>query len=124
MNSRSVPKFNSTQERENFWLGICQKFISSGLSKVSFCKSKGISEAALYRWMQRYKKELTTQAKPSQAVEAKALSKPFFVPIKPGENEEVFSASSMQILLPNGVKIITNQLLNEKLLSELIRIEV
>ena len=123
MNKISIPKFNSTQERENFWLGICEKFISSVLSKISFCKANGVSEAALYRWMRYYKKELTTKAKVSQGVEPKVIKPPFFVPIKTLDNDTNLSASSVQILLPNGVKIITNQLLNGNLLSALIGME-
>jgi hypothetical protein len=121
MSKTSIPLFKNNQERENFWLSMCQNFNSSGLSKVSFCKIKGISEAALYRWMRYYKNKLTTKAKSNQNIGAVAAKNPFFVPIKSADDYSNLSSSGVQILLPNGLKLIINQPLSVILLSELMK---
>jgi hypothetical protein len=120
MNKISIPKFKNSHEREEFWLEVCQKFISSGLSKVSFCRTTEISEAALYRWLRHYK----SKSAPKQVTENNAAKKSFFVPMKSKINNLSFPASGVEVLLPNGLKVITSQTLSAALISELMKIEV
>ena len=55
MSNRSVPKFNNKIERDEFWLKVCQEFMSSGLSETAFCDKRKISDSSIYRWLGYFK---------------------------------------------------------------------
>ena len=145
MLNKSIPKFKNQQERIEYWRTICKARLTSNLTNVKFCAQHNISEATLYRWSKYFEKQQanTTQSSKSNSIatttkksEQKTQYKrnPTFMPVivtEPNINSAVqhtinhsnISAeepSFMELLMPNGIKLIFNQAIGVDLLMQLI----
>ena len=81
----------SIKERQSY----CDKWRSSELSKIKFCKEEKISESALHKWLKLY-------VVPSRQAEQKEADIKFIRPEFGSETEE---GKTIDILLPNGIQI-------------------
>lgn len=141
MSIRLVPKFNNTRERDAFWLQVCQEFISSGLSKATFCDKRKISDSSLYRWLGNFKDKLDfkqpdTQLNLGRKVKKSPIGKKIsakhgFLPVNIEQQTSAkinnlaappkITMPSAEIVFPNGLKLIIHQAINADLLSHLIQ---
>lgn len=72
---------------------LCTDFLSGGLTRLLFCKSKGIGLSTLYRWLNKYNNTANTQGK-FKPINVKHTNELNFLPSK-----------TLQMILPNGIKI-------------------
>ena len=79
-----------TRREEMF--ALIEIWKESGLSKTEFCTEQNISQPVFYYWMRRYK-------------ERKTPSMDGFIPVCV-QNEVSGSTSSIEILYPNGVRLL------------------
>lgn len=141
MSIRLVPKFNNTRERDAFWLQVCQEFISSGLSKATFCDKRKISDSSLYRWLGNFKDKLDFNQPNKQlnlpkgvkksSIGKKISAKHGFVPVNIEQHAATKKSDlamtpksmmpSAELVFTNGLKLIIHQAINADLISHLIQ---
>lgn len=141
MLNKSLPKFKNKQERIEYWRTMYKTLLTSNITNVKFCAHHNISEAALYKWIRYFKK---TQANEKQASKTKLISadrlskknqtkdNTTFMPVTItnkktpttilAANSQLEILSVMELLLPNGVRIIFNQEANIDLLMQLVTV--
>lgn len=145
MLNKSIPKFKNKQERIEYWRSIYKSSLTSNLTKVKFCVQHNISDASLCRWSKYFEKQQCINkqhGKPNPiTIAAKQSSKKnegkhntTFMPVtvtdskvhtlaKLSNNHTAIpseAGSSMELLLPNGVKLIFRQEASVDLLMQLI----
>ena len=82
----------SKQKIQDQMFEIVESFNASGLTRTEFCLKNNIKRPRFYYWAKRYKEHQMTSGG--------------FIQL---ETEQVFSRDSViEIVFPNGVKIITN----------------
>jgi hypothetical protein len=141
MGDRLLAKFNSTEERDAFRLQVCREFISSGLSKAIFCDNRNISYSSLYRWLEYFKdnpalphadKPLHTAKDAAKAsLRKKSSVKNNFIRVNVEQQAPVqtnslctlptFTQPSAELVFPNGLRLIINQIINADLVSHLLQ---
>jgi hypothetical protein len=97
-------KSYSIEERKNY----CERWRSSGLSKLSFSRENKISESALRKWLNLYDPNLLN-------VEGKK-PKLKFLAIEPSKPKELME---IEITLPNGIMLKTRTVSISGLIKEL-----
>lgn len=141
MGKRLVPKFNDTEERDAFTLQVCQEFMASGLSKSIFCDKRKISYSSLYRWLNNFKGKLDFNQPnnqinlPQKENKAPTSKKPRVkhnflrvnveqqIPVQTN-NLPLYpkpTLPSAELVFPNGLRLIINQVINTELLSHLLQ---
>lgn len=94
-------KYTKAQQKE-----YCASWLSSGQSKVEFCKRNNISKSALYKWLGNI------GGQPSKGEELK------FLPVGQGVMEH---KAELEMLLPNGILVRGDNLALKDLILELSR---
>jgi len=145
MLNKLIPKFKNKQERVEYWRLIYKARLTSNLTNVKFCTQYNISDASLYRWSRHFEKQQyinKESAKPNSInIAAKQSSKKSkckrnitFMPVtvsdskvhtlaKLSNNNTAIpseAGSSIELILPNGVKLIFRQEASIDLLMQLI----
>lgn len=144
MLNKSLPKFRNKQERIEYWRIIYKTFITSNLTNVKFCAHHNISKATLYKWIRYFKKlqenekqSSKTNLAPTNQLRKKSHAKDnaTFIPVtitnkkahtllEPANiratTTQPETLSSIELLLPNGVRIIFKQEANIELLMQLV----
>lgn len=145
MLNRAIPKFKNKQERIEYWHSIYKSSLTSKFTKVKFCVQHNISDASLYRWSKYFEKQQCINkqhGKPNlMTIVAKQPNKKSqdkhnttFMPVtvtdvkahtlaKLSNNHTAMpseAGSSMELLMPNGIKLIFRQEAGMALLMQLI----
>lgn len=128
-------------ERDAFRLQLCQEFMSSGLTKATFCDKRKVSKSALYRWLTSFKDnpnliEVDTPSRVLQNAHKASISKQppekhNFVRINVEQQAPVqtnnlsalpkASLPPAELVFPNGLRLIINQTINADLVSHLLQ---
>jgi hypothetical protein len=146
MRNHFVPYFKTKQERVAFWYPICQAKLTSKLSWAEFCNKYRVSKSPLQKWIKHFEKypyisRSSNKLNSTTTVPSKTIKKnqnnSVFLPVSViNETEPKINAIGkqpnnymaikseeapvMELLFPNGVKIIFRQEVNINLLMPLI----
>ena len=134
--SKAIPWKRGSGEREAHWRQALADWSGSGLSKVAFCRKRGLSPSAFHWW----KGELSRRdaAKGSRGVGAssgasrEATERPAFVAVHVAEGAVDGAAVPLQasgrgegaveVVLANGRRVRVNSGFDEKVLTGVVRV--
>lgn len=128
-------------ERDAFRLQLCQEFMSSGLTKATFCDKRKVSKSALYRWMAHFKDnpdlmrvdaqlQVLQNEHKAQTSKKSNLKHNFLrvnveqqAPVQTNNLSALPKASlpPAELVFPNGLRLIINQTINADLVSHLLQ---
>jgi len=108
---------NQKYSKEQMYLAK-EKWQSSGLTQLQFCKRENLSKSTFGYWLKKYRKE-QGQPKPSREKPVKA-----FIPVEVPKTMEVpvLGNGQIEITYPNGVKVSCPESINVHQLKSLISI--
>lgn len=106
------------KDRELHWLGVLEQQAESGLSVASFCRQQSISAPSFHAWRRKLKERDVEARQGNRQPGAKAISAAGLLPVR---IESSAPATSVRILLPQGVAIDIPSSINHSALSNLLR---
>jgi hypothetical protein len=150
MRNQLVPKFKTKQERIAFWYPICQARLTSNLTNDKFCAKYKVSRSPLQKWIKYFEKHPYI-SQPSSKVNSTIVTTTKTISGKNRNKNSVFlpvavtnttqpqtkilakqpnnfttikseNVPPMELLFPNGVKLILKQEVNINLLIQLITV--
>jgi hypothetical protein len=149
MRNKLVPNFKTKQERIAFWYPICQARLASDLTNDKFCAKYKVSKTPLRQWIKYFAKHPyisqssnkvnSTTAVTKKTTEKSSNKNSSFLPVaitntthpqtkilakQPNNYTTIKSGNvpPMELLFPNGVKLILKQEVNINLLMQLITV--
>ena len=133
MKHKAISNLENKNHRENFWYQVCQECLDSGLTKAKFCEQRKVSKSALYKWLPNFKERLNVnQAQIRQKPTKPRNNQPkaIFTPVAIQNEKAAKFANSfneeklpaVELIFPNGIKLILNQEFNLDLLTQLMAI--
>jgi hypothetical protein len=142
-----VPNFKTKQERIAFWYQICQVRRTSNLTSTAFCAKYKVSKSPLKKWMKYFEQypyisQSSSKVNSTTAITTKTTSKNLnksnsaFLPVTVTETQPNIlakqtnnytaikpeNAPPMELIFPNGVRLIFKQEVNINLLMQLITV--
>lgn len=133
MKSKVTSNLQNQTQRKEFWYQVCQEWLDSGLTKAKFCAKRKISKSALYKWLPHFKERLNInqlQVQPKSTAPRSSQSKTIFTPVAIRNEKVITFANSfnddkplaVELIFPNGIKLVLNQEFNLDLLTQLMAI--
>lgn len=102
--------------REMF--AVIEKYLTSGLSQIAFCKQAGLPYSRFNYWLKQYRlREALSQQAPTPETEIPPAD---FIPLRIAPAEPAILSSTCEIEYPSGVVIRFNEPVNASVLAQLI----
>jgi len=125
-----------SSEREAHWRQVMAAWSASGLSKVGFCRERGLSVSAFHWWKgelaRRDAARGSRSSRPSSAKAQEAKAKPGFVAVRLGRGSALGAAqplradgddrAGVEVVLGNGRRVRVGPSFDEELLAQVVRV--
>ena len=126
----------SASEREAHWRQAVADWSRSGLSKVAFCRERGLSPSAFHGWkgelVRRDAAKASRSSSPSSTKGREAKAKPAFVAARLAEGSVNGAAESLradggdgaavEVVLGNGRRVRVGSGLDRELLAQVVQV--